>query len=251
MVSADVVAADHLLLTITDAGFGKRTDPDQFTRQGRGGQGIRAMRLHADKGQVVAALMVAEDDELFLVNDRGVTIRMPVGDISTQGRDATGVRVMNLDDETQVVAAARVEETDEDEDDGSTSDGARRHRAGRRRGRSMPDDPATSRRPTERRSASRRLPPHIASEQRSVGDATRSWVGTWCGPRCRDGAVRPDGGLARPDRCRRSGHGAGSVRGRSWPRSRASTAGGRPRSRSPGATVRRWRRSRTTTDGSP
>ncbi len=81
------------------------------------------MRLHADKGHVVAALMVAEDDDIFVINDHGVTIRMTVGDISTQGRDATGVRVMNLDDETQVVAVARVEEADEDEADGTELDG--------------------------------------------------------------------------------------------------------------------------------
>jgi DNA gyrase subunit A len=123
VVSADVVAADHLLLTITDAGFGKRTDPDQFTRQGRGGQGIRAMRLHADKGRVVAAAMVTDDDELFLVNDSGVTIRLPVDAISTQGRDATGVRVMNLDDDTKVVAAARVPFVEGDDDEDGVAEG--------------------------------------------------------------------------------------------------------------------------------
>jgi DNA gyrase subunit A len=119
VVSADVVVSDDLLLTITDAGFGKRTDPGAFSAQHRGGQGVRAMRLHADKGRVVSALMVAEDDEVFLVNDSGVTIRMAVSDISVQGRDATGVRVMNLDDNTRVVAVARVADRDDDpgEDD--------------------------------------------------------------------------------------------------------------------------------------
>ena len=117
VVSADVVAPDHLLLTVTDGGFGKRTDPDAFSRQGRGGQGVRAMRLHADKGRVVAALMVAEDDDVFVVNDSGITIRMAVAGISAQGRDATGVRVMNLDDETIVVSVARVQESDDDLDD--------------------------------------------------------------------------------------------------------------------------------------
>jgi DNA gyrase subunit A len=116
VVSADVVAEDHLLLTITDAGFGKRTDPDQFTKQGRGGQGVRAMRLNANKGKVVAALMVAESDQLFLINDAGVTIRVAVDQISTQGRDATGVRVMNLDESTQVVAVARVFQGDDEEE---------------------------------------------------------------------------------------------------------------------------------------
>jgi DNA gyrase subunit A len=132
VVSSDVVAGDHLLLTVTDAGFGKRTEPDQFNRQGRGGQGVRAMRLHAEKGKVVAVLMVAPDDQVFLVNDSGVTIRMPVADISIQGRDATGVRVMNLDDDTAVVAVARVTDRDDDPDDlddagDDSSDGATSH----------------------------------------------------------------------------------------------------------------------------
>jgi len=128
VVSSDVVAGDHLLLTVTDAGFGKRTEPDQFNRQGRGGQGVRAMRLHAEKGKVVAVLMVAPDDQVFLVNDSGVTIRMPVADISIQGRDATGVRVMNLDDDTAVVAVARVTDRDDDPDDlDDSGDGATSH----------------------------------------------------------------------------------------------------------------------------
>lgn len=122
VVSADVVAPEHLLLTITDGGFGKRTEPDQFTRQGRGGQGVRAMRLHANKGKVVAGLMVGPEDQLFLIADSGVTIRVAVGDISTQGRDATGVRVMNLDDDTRVVAVARVLQSDDDSDHESEDD---------------------------------------------------------------------------------------------------------------------------------
>ena len=124
VVSADVVATEHLLLTITDGGFGKRTEPEQFTRQGRGGQGVRAMRLHANKGKVIAALMVAPEDQLFLINDAGVTIRVAVGGISEQGRDATGVRVMNLDDETKVVAVARVLQVDGELDEADEADEA-------------------------------------------------------------------------------------------------------------------------------
>ena len=117
VVSADVVADEHLLLTITDAGYGKRTEPSAFSIQGRGGQGVRAMRLHANKGKVVSALMVGPDDQLFLVSDSGVTIRMSTADISTQGRDATGVRVMNLDDDAQVVSVARVLQHDDPDGD--------------------------------------------------------------------------------------------------------------------------------------
>ena len=96
------------LLTITEAGYGKRTEIDEFTRQGRGGQGVRAHKMHADRGKVVNGFLVGDEDHLLLINDGGVVIRTKVSSISIQGRGATGVRVMNLDDETKVAAVARV-----------------------------------------------------------------------------------------------------------------------------------------------
>ena len=82
----------------------------------RGAQGIRAIGLREGKGHVVSALMVATEDQLFLIADSGVTIRVPVDGISEQGRDASGVRVMNLDDDSHVVAVARVLQSDDDDD---------------------------------------------------------------------------------------------------------------------------------------
>ena len=119
VVGADVVADDMHLLTVTDAGYGKRTDVDEFTRQGRGGQGIRAHRLHADRGRVVTGFLAADEDDVLLINDAGVLIRTGVGSISVQGRSATGVRVMNLDDDAKVAAVARVLSSE----DGSDEDG--------------------------------------------------------------------------------------------------------------------------------
>ena len=89
---------DVAILVVTDAGFGKRTQLDKFNRQGRGGQGVRGMKLTGKKGEVVAAFMVGLDDEIVAVSNNGITIRMAVREISSQGRDATGVRIMNLDD---------------------------------------------------------------------------------------------------------------------------------------------------------
>jgi DNA gyrase subunit A len=71
----------------------------------------------------VTGFLVADDDQLFLINDSGVVIRTAVDAISVQGRDATGVRVMNLDDETKVAAVARVLATDEESADGDDGDG--------------------------------------------------------------------------------------------------------------------------------
>lgn len=108
VVGAASIAQGLRLMTVTDAGYGKRTDVDQFNVQGRGGQGVRAHKLHADRGRVVTGFLVADDDELFIINDSGVVIRTAVDAVSVQGRDATGVRVMNLDDESKVAAVARV-----------------------------------------------------------------------------------------------------------------------------------------------
>jgi len=105
VVSCDVARDDTSILMVTESGYGKRTQLDRFNRQGRGGQGVIGIKLTARKGQVVAAFMVGLDDEVVLISSAGTTVRSPVRDISSQGRDATGVRVMNVE-AGQVVAAA-------------------------------------------------------------------------------------------------------------------------------------------------
>ncbi len=113
VVSCDTCRDDVTMLTITDAGYGKRTRLEHFNRQGRGGQGVRGIRLTAKKGHVVAAFMVALDDEIFVINSAGTVIRMEVRGISSQGRDATGVRVMQLEPGQTVAAVAPVLSADD------------------------------------------------------------------------------------------------------------------------------------------
>jgi DNA gyrase subunit A len=108
LVSLDVARDESDILMVTDAGYGKRTKVDRFNRQARGGQGVRGIRLTAKRGRVVAAFMVGLDEEILLVSTGGVVIRTAVREIASQGRDATGVRVMNLDDGQTVAAVARV-----------------------------------------------------------------------------------------------------------------------------------------------
>ena len=108
VVSADVGRPGVDLLTITDAGFGKRTKLERFPRKGRGTMGVKGIRLTARRGYVVVAFMVGLDDEIFLISSGGTTIRMAVREISSQGRDATGVKIMNLDDGQSVAAVAPV-----------------------------------------------------------------------------------------------------------------------------------------------
>jgi DNA gyrase subunit A len=108
VVSCDVTREDVDLLIVTDAGFGKRTKLEHFNAQARGGQGVRGIKLTQRRGYVVSALMASLDDELLIVSSAGVVIRTAVREIAAQGRDATGVRVMNLDDDTYVAAVARL-----------------------------------------------------------------------------------------------------------------------------------------------
>jgi len=113
VVSVDVARDETAILLMTEAGYGKRTQLDKFNRQGRGGQGVRGIKLTGKKGAVVAAFMVGLDDEIVAVSNNGVTIRMEVRGISSQGRDATGVRVMNIDDGDAVGSVAPILAVDE------------------------------------------------------------------------------------------------------------------------------------------
>jgi DNA gyrase subunit A len=115
VVSVDVARDDTAILMITESGYGKRTQLDRFNRQGRGGQGVIGIKLTGRKGKVVAAFMVGLDDDIVAVSSGGVMIRMGVRDISSQGRDATGVRVMSLDDGQTVASVAPILASDVDE----------------------------------------------------------------------------------------------------------------------------------------
>jgi len=116
VVSCDVARDDVAILIVTDAGYGKRTQLDKFNKQGRGGQGVRGIKLTARKGFVVAAFMVGIDDDIFVINSSGTVIRMAVREISSQGRDATGVKVMNVTGDETVASVAPVLGADDDDD---------------------------------------------------------------------------------------------------------------------------------------
>jgi DNA gyrase subunit A len=113
VVSVDIARDDTAILMVTEAGYGKRTQLEHYNSQGRGGQGVIGIKLTGKKGHVVAAFMVGIDDEIVAVSSGGVTIRMPVREISSQGRGATGVRVMNLDDGQTVASVAPIFAADE------------------------------------------------------------------------------------------------------------------------------------------
>lgn len=113
VVSVDVARDDSSILLITESGYGKRTQLSNFARKGRGGMGMIGIKLTGKKGRVVAAFMVGIDDEIVAVSSGGTTIRTPVREISSQGRAATGVRVMSLDAGQVVASVALILSSDE------------------------------------------------------------------------------------------------------------------------------------------
>ena len=118
VVSCDVARDDGVLLFVSSSGHGKRTPVAAFNRQGRGGQGVRGMRVTESRGHVVAAFTVDQGGEILVFSSAGNIVRMGVDEISEQGRDATGVRVARVDEGDTVVAVAPVLEAEQNGDEG-------------------------------------------------------------------------------------------------------------------------------------
>ena len=116
LLSMEVVREDAFVVTVTDGGFGKRTSVDQWNSQGRGGLGVRAMRLVEKRGSLVGALVCNADDEIFAIASNGVVIRTRVEEVRATGRDTMGVALMNLAEDDSVVAIARGDAVADDDD---------------------------------------------------------------------------------------------------------------------------------------
>jgi DNA gyrase subunit A len=114
LVEMDAIREGGHILTVTEKGLGKRTPLEDYRVQGRGGMGIINIRTTERGGNVVGVSEVTEDDQIMVVTQFGMMIRMPVSGISTHGRDTQGVRLINLEEGDSVVAVAKVVEKDGD-----------------------------------------------------------------------------------------------------------------------------------------
>lgn len=105
VVSSDLVCEDKYLLVISENGFGKLTEIAKYRPQNRGGKGLLTYKITKKTGDVAAATVVEKEDDVMIIADSGIIIRILTEDISIQGRNTSGVKLMNLTD-AKVVAVA-------------------------------------------------------------------------------------------------------------------------------------------------
>ncbi len=106
------------VMAITENGYGKRTDLDEYRLQNRAGKGIKAMNLTAKTGELVSLKIVDEEEDIIAITDDGTIIRFAAQDVSTLGRVTQGVRIMRVDESSRLVSVVAVaKEEDEDEED--------------------------------------------------------------------------------------------------------------------------------------
>lgn len=115
VIDMEVVKEDAKLLVVSENGYGKRTPLKEYRQQIRGGKGIITYNLNSKTGNLIGALVVEDNDELMIINDSGVLIRLKVDDISVTGRITSGVRVMRIDESTRLVSLAKIGESEDEE----------------------------------------------------------------------------------------------------------------------------------------
>ena len=124
LVGAEIAAPGKQLLTVTEHGYGKRTPVEDYLRgaedgtrqpQQRGGKGVKGYGITGKTGQIAGVAMVEETDDLMMIEDGGVIIRMPVSDVNVYKRDTQGVIVMRVEPGNRVIAVQRVDPSPEEE----------------------------------------------------------------------------------------------------------------------------------------
>lgn len=114
IVDMCVVKPNSQIITISEKGFGKRSDVDDYRLQARGGMGVKAGVFNEKTGTLVALKQVLDDNDILLIADNGVIIRTPIDQISSLSRVSQGVKVMKLKDDNKIVSVALAEKAEEE-----------------------------------------------------------------------------------------------------------------------------------------
>jgi DNA gyrase subunit A len=121
VVAMAVVREGGTMLTVAQNGYGKRTVLEEYRLQSRGGVGIINIQTSDRNGKVVGMAYVHDEDEVMLISQQGMILRMKAGDVRVIGRATQGVRLIEMEEGDQVVAIAKLLERDEDSSNGSST----------------------------------------------------------------------------------------------------------------------------------
>ncbi len=123
IVGMEVLTHGQTLFVVTENGYGKRTVIDAYPVQRRGGKGVITIKTSQRNGLVVGTALVEDQDDMMLVTNRGMLIRIPIAGVTTISRNTQGVKLMDLVPEEKVVSMARLAEGQEDEEDDGPVEG--------------------------------------------------------------------------------------------------------------------------------
>ena len=122
MISLIIPSIEKQILTVSENGYGKRTNSDDYPVYGRGGQGVIGMQASDRNGKVVGAVQVSETDEIMLISDKGTLVRTRVDEVSVQGRNTQGVRLIRLRGGEKLVGLEQVDEPNVEENSQGASE---------------------------------------------------------------------------------------------------------------------------------
>ena len=108
-------APDHSILVVSENGYGKRSDFDEYRKTNRGGKGVKTLQITEKTGALVAMKNVTDENDLMIINRSGLTIRMAVSDIRVAGRATQGVRLINIKEGDSIAAISAVNKNEDEE----------------------------------------------------------------------------------------------------------------------------------------
>jgi DNA gyrase subunit A len=123
IVGMEVLNHGQTLFAVTENGYGKRTAIDAYPVQRRGGKGVITIKTSQRNGLVVGIALVEDEDDMMLVTNRGMLIRIPIAGVATISRNTQGVTLMDLAPGEKVVSMARLAEGQEDEEEDGPAEG--------------------------------------------------------------------------------------------------------------------------------
>jgi len=113
-VGCEIAEQDQNVLVVTEKGYGKQTNVEEYRQTHRGSKGVKALNVTEKNGNIVSFKIINGDEDLMIITNNGIIIRLPISQISTTGRVAQGVRLINLKDNQTVSNVAIIEHQEEE-----------------------------------------------------------------------------------------------------------------------------------------